>query len=161
MPPERMYSAREQNLLDRGRDAALHQDGLAHVAEFAQQVEVLHVARADLEAVDVREHHLDLRDLHDLGDDEQARLVAGLAQELQAFDAHALEAVGRAARLECAAAKKLRAGRCDLLRAEENLIARLYGARAGHDDDLFAADDDAVGEVIVVPSGRKLRPASL
>ena len=47
-------------------DAALQQHRLADVAELAQQVEVLHVARADLEAVDVGQHQLDLRDLHDL-----------------------------------------------------------------------------------------------
>ena len=120
--------------------------GLAHVAELAQQVEVLHVARADLEAVDVGQHEFDLRDLHDLGDDQQAGLVGDLAQQLQAFDAHALEAVRRAARLEGSAAQELRAGGGDLLRAEQDLLARLDRARAGHDDDLFAADDDAVGE---------------
>ena len=116
---------------------------------FAQQVEVLHVARADLEAVDIRKHDLDLRDLHDLGDDEQAVFVGRFAHDLQAFDAHALEAVRRAARLERAAAKELRAGGGNLLRAEANLVAAFNRARAGHDDDLFAADGDAVGEADV------------
>ena len=60
--------ARQQQLLDGGRDAALEQHRLAHLAQLAQQVEVLHVARAHLEAVDVGQHGLDLRDLHDLAD---------------------------------------------------------------------------------------------
>ena len=85
---------REQHLLDGGRDAALQQHGRARVAKLAQQVEVLHVARAHLEEVDVGDHGLDLRDLHHLGDDQQAGLVGDLAQQLQPLDPHALEAVG-------------------------------------------------------------------
>ncbi len=42
---------RKQQLLDGGRDAPLQQDGLAHLAQFAQQVEVLHVAGAHLQNV--------------------------------------------------------------------------------------------------------------
>ncbi len=34
----------------------------------------------------------------------------------------------------------------DLLGAEQDLLAGLDRAGAGHDDDLLAADDDAVGE---------------
>src|SRR6185437_7720327 len=68
----------EQNLFDGGGDAALEQAGLAHVAELAEQVEVLHVARTDLEAVDIGEHDLDLRDLHNLSDDEQAVFIGSL-----------------------------------------------------------------------------------
>ena len=72
---------------------------LFHLAQFAQQVEVLHVARADLEDVDVGQHKLDLRDLHDLADHEQVELVARFAQQLEAFEAEALERVRR----DCAA----------------------------------------------------------
>ena len=86
------------------------------MAELAQQVEVLHVARAHLEAVDVLQHGFDLRDFHYFGDDQKAGLVGDLAQQLEAFHAHALKAVGRRARLVCAATQKLRSARLDLLR---------------------------------------------
>src|SRR6185312_9398995 len=137
----------EQNLFNGGGDAALEQAGLAHVPELAEQVEVLHVARTDLEAVDVREHDLDLRDLHDLGDDEQAVFIGSLAHDLQPFNAHALEAVRRAARLERTAAKELRTGSGALFCAEANLVAAFDRAWAGHDDDLFATDDDTIREL--------------
>ena len=78
----------EQHLFDRGRDAALHQHRRTRMAELAQQIEVLHVARADLEAVDVRDHRLDLRDLHHLRDDQQTCLIRDFAQQLEAFEAH-------------------------------------------------------------------------
>ena len=44
---------RQQPLFDRGGDAALEEHRLAHVAELAEQREVLHVPRADLEDVRV------------------------------------------------------------------------------------------------------------
>ena len=125
----------EQQLFDGGGDAALEQHGLADRAELAQQVEVLHIARADLEEIDVGQHQLDLGDLHDLADDEQAGGVAGFAQQLEGIEAHALEGVGRAARFECAAAKEFRAGGLDDLRAGEDLLAAFDGAGPGHDDD--------------------------
>ena len=76
--------AGEQQFFDGGGHAALEQDRLAHLAEFAQQVEVLHVARAHLEQVDIRKHRLDLRDLHDFADDEQAVGFGGFAHQLRA-----------------------------------------------------------------------------
>ena len=51
----------------------LSRTGLRAYAEFAKQVEVLHVARAHLEAIDIGQHRLDLRDLHDFADDQQGR----------------------------------------------------------------------------------------
>jgi hypothetical protein len=49
----------------------------------------------------------------------------------------------------------------DLLRAQQNLLARLDRARPGHDDHLLPPTTTPLGNVIVVPSGRKPRPASL
>ena len=63
------------------------------MAKLAQEIEVLHVARTHLEAVDVRKHRLNLRDLHHLRDDQQAGLVGHLAQQLQPVKPHALKAV--------------------------------------------------------------------
>ena len=50
----------------------LNSIGLRDIAQLAQQIEVLHIARADLEEIDVGQHRLDLRNLHDLADPEQA-----------------------------------------------------------------------------------------
>src|SRR5204862_2053755 len=76
---------REQKFFEGCRDAALQQHRSLNLAQFAQQIEVLHVARADLENVDVGKHQLDLRDLHDFADDQKIELVPGFAQQLQPF----------------------------------------------------------------------------
>ena len=135
-----MYSDGQQPLLDRGRHAALEQHRLADLAERRQQVVVLHVARADLQDVDILQHPFDLRDLHHLGDRGHVVLVAGRAQQLQSFDAHPLKRVRRRARLVRAAAQDARAGSRDAARGLEQLLLVLDRARAGHDHDVVAAD---------------------
>ena len=156
-----MYSLESKQLFDGGGDAALEQHRLAHLAELAQQVEVLHVARAYLEAIDEGQHGLDLRDLHDLADGEQAMGIGGFAHELEAGNAEALEGVGRAARLEGASAQKAAAGGLDARGGLEHLLAVFDGARPGHDGDLVAADLYAVGETrpVCLQGGRRGRPA--
>ena len=67
-----------------------------------------------------------------------------LAQQLQAFLFHALEIVGRRARLERAAAQHPGAGRGHALGRLHDLLLALHRARAGHHDELVAADLDAV-----------------
>ena len=108
-----MYSLESRQLFDGGGDAALEQNGLAHLAQLTQQVEVLHVARAHLEAVDEWHHGFDLRNLHDFADHGEAVGGCSFAHHLKAGNAEALEAVGRAARLERAAAQKFSAGTLD------------------------------------------------
>ena len=54
------------------------------LADFLEQVEVLHVAGADLEHVGVLLDELDLPRVHDLGDDRHAVLVADVAEDLAA-----------------------------------------------------------------------------
>src|SRR6266849_1078098 len=51
----------EQQLFHGGGHAALEEDRLADFAECAEEIIILHIARADLEDVHVAEHHLDLR----------------------------------------------------------------------------------------------------
>src|SRR5262249_13137489 len=72
----------EQELFHRRRHTAFEKNGFADFAECAQQVIVLHVARADLVNVHVLAHHFDLRRVHDFADGEQAELVGGLAHDL-------------------------------------------------------------------------------
>ena len=115
--------AGEEELLDGAGDAAFEEDGFADLAELAQQIEVLHVARADLEEVGVGEHGLDLRDLHDLADGEQAVRACGFVHELEAGDAEALKCVGRGAGFECAAAQEFSAGGFNAPRGLVNLAS--------------------------------------
>ena len=65
-------------------------------------------------------------------------------QHLQALLAKPLEAVGRAARLERAAAENLCARALDRRGAGVHLLLRLRRARTGHDDHLVTADPDIV-----------------
>ena len=80
--------------------AAFEEDGLLGAAAFLEQVEVLHVAGADLEDVGIALDGLDLARVHDLGHDRHAEAVAGRAQDLEPVAAEPLEAVGAGAGLE-------------------------------------------------------------
>ena len=73
----------KQQLFQRGRDAALEQHRLAHFAQFAQQIEILHVARAHLQNVHVVEHQRDLRNLHHFTDRQQLVLISRGAQQFE------------------------------------------------------------------------------
>ena len=77
-----------------------------------------------------------------------SRLLASAASRssFQAFNAVALERIGRAAGFEGAAAQNARASPGNLFRDLENLLARFYRAGAGHDDDLVAADAESIAE---------------
>ncbi len=85
------------------------QHRFADLAEFAQQVVVLHVARADLQDIGVLSEQRDLRLVHHFADHQQAAPVRRFAHHFQALFAQALKTVGRTARLERAAADHLRA----------------------------------------------------
>ena len=65
-----MYSAESSNSSIVAAMPRFSSTGFLHLAQFAQQVEILHVARADLENIDVGQHDLDLRNLHDFADDQ-------------------------------------------------------------------------------------------
>jgi hypothetical protein len=94
-----------QKLLDRGGGAALEQHGLVGLPDLREQVEVLHVARADLEHVGRLHDLLHLARVHHLGREGQPGVLAGLCEDREALGPEALEAVGRGARLEGAAAQ--------------------------------------------------------
>ena len=68
--------------------------------------------------------------------------MRGVAQQPQPLLAEPLEAVGRAARLERAAAEDLRAGPPHRRRCGAHLLLVFRRARTGHHDDLVAADAD-------------------
>src|SRR6266446_1133659 len=137
----------QQQFFHGGGHAALEQHGLADFAKGAEEVVVLHVARADLKDVHVAEHHLDLGRVHDFADGEEIEFLRGLAHEFEAFFTHALEGVGRSARLESTGTQDFGSGFGDGFGDGEDLLAGLDGARAGGDDNFVATDFYAAAEI--------------
>src|SRR5713226_5336808 len=140
---EQVFSG-AQEFFEGGGDPALEQHGLANLAQFTQQIEVLHIARAHLEDVDIRQHQLDLGNFHDLADHEQFETVARFAQQFQALKAESLKRIRRGPRFECAAAENARSSFSDLFGDVEQLLARFHRARPGHDDNFLATNFNAI-----------------
>src|SRR5208337_215075 len=138
--------SREQQFFDGGGDAPLQQHRLADLAQFAQQVEVLHVARTHLEDVDVGQHQLDLRNLHDFADHHQPVAVAGFTQQLQRLQPKTLKGVGRTARLESTAPQDFRACFAHHVGSSKELFLRFDRAWASHHHHFLAADFHSVGQ---------------
>src|ERR1017187_5975540 len=124
------------------RDAAVEQHGFGLLAEVAQQIEVLHIAGADLQDVHILREEGNLGLVHDFADHQQAVAVGGGTEHLQALGAEALELIRRTAGLECTAADDAGAGAGGHLGALLDLVAVLQAARAGHHDDGIAADGE-------------------
>ena len=128
-----------QKLLQGRRHAALEEDGLLRVgADLLEEVEVLHVPRADLDDVDVVEE-IDVLEVHQLRHDRKPRLLLRKGEEAKPLRAHALEGVGGGARLERAAAQHCRAGGLHRLRDADELVLALDGAGPGDDGEVPAA----------------------
>ncbi len=142
---------RHEELLDRRHHPPLEQDGLASLAHFFQQGEILDVARADLEDVGIGLDEIHVGGIYDLRHDGKPRALADLLQELEALLFEALEAVGRGAGLEGAAPEDMGAGLLRHVGALHELLLRLDGAGPRHDDEPRPADldlahaDDRVG----------------
>ena len=134
----------QEPLVDRGREAALEHDRLARQADFVEQHEVLHVARADLQDVGVARDEFDVAGFHDLGDHRQSGLLTGRRQVLQTFLAESAEGVGRGARFEGAAAQHLGAGGGHGAGGRDHVLFVLDRAGPGHHDHGAVADLDAV-----------------
>ena len=128
-----------QQLLERSGETALEQNGLAEPSELLEQVEVLHIARADLNDVHIREK-VERGGAHDLGNDRKPGFLPGDLQKLETRGGKALKIVGRGARLEGAAAEDLRAGGLDRLRYPDDLLLALNAARARDHHEVSAAD---------------------
>ena len=114
-----------QQFLDGVGKAALEQDGLADLTQLLEQLEVLHVARANLNDVNVLKQR-QMVDVHDLGDDGQAGFLLGFAQQLDALAVESLEGVGGGAGLERAAAEHICAGSLDGFGHRQDLVVVLH-----------------------------------
>src|SRR3989304_1738175 len=84
----------EEPLLDGGPHAALEEHRLVRLADLVQEGEVLHVAAAYLEDIGEAGDEVHVAGVHDLGDDGEAGLGAGLGQDLEPLLAVAAEGVG-------------------------------------------------------------------
>jgi len=107
---------------------------------LAEEREVLHVARADLEHVRVAGHELDLAGVHHFGDDGQPGLGPHVGQDPQALLTEPAERVGRRARLEGAATQAVGAGPSDGPGGACEHVASLDRAGARDDEELVSTD---------------------
>ncbi len=124
----------EQPLLDRGRHPALEQDRLARRAGLAQQLEVLHVARADLEHVALLGDALDVLRRDDLGDDRETGAPALLGEEREAREPRPWKLYGEVRGLK----RRPPAGQSRRRRAPDRRSrssVRHFPPRRGRDDD--------------------------
>ena len=126
-------------LLIGGGHSPFDHHGPVLVADGLQEVKVLHVSGADLDDVHILEKG-QLAEVHQLGDDGQARLLPGDFQVLQSLGAQALEGVGRGAGLEGAAPEHGGAALLHRLGNGHHLFLALHGAGTGHDGQGAAAD---------------------
>ena len=109
------------------------------MSQLLEQIEVLHVARAHLDDIDIRKQR-QLGDVHNFGYDGHARGLLGLQQQPDALGAHALESIGGSARLEGAAPQQPGAGSLHRLCHLDDLF--LAFNRAGPGDELEIAPTD-------------------
>ncbi len=105
-------------------------------ADGAEEFEVLHVAGADLDDVGVVGGDFEVFEVEEFGDDGQLVFFARLGEELQGFDAEALEGVRVGARFEGAAAKEVCAGLFDGAGGLVELFGGFDAARSGDDDEV-------------------------
>ena len=84
-----------------------------------------------------------MRRIGDLGNNRQTGCLVCLVQQLQTLSLQTLEGVRGRARLPRAAAENGRAVRLNVLGNVDDLLLALDRARAGHYDQLLAADNDA------------------
>ena len=138
-----MYSAESSSSSSVADMPRLSSTGLRARPAALQQREVLHVARADLDAVGVLVDELQRLVVDRLGDDREVELLAHPRQDLEPLLAESLEGVRRGARLVRAAAEQLPAGALDPLGDGARLVERLDRAGAADHDDAVAADVDA------------------
>ena len=141
LPPASTYSAAASHSAIARRHPALEQDRRPRPADLLEQLEVLHVARADLEHVGLARDGLDVSGVEHLGHDGQAVLAPCLVHHRESLETEPLEVVRQRARLEAAAAQHRPAGLADGLGRREDLLPALDRARAGDEHRRVVAAD--------------------
>src|SRR5262245_42318251 len=110
------------------------------LTKLLEQVEVLHIARADLDHVGELADDADLPRVHDLSYDRHRVIVADLAEDAKTFDAGSLKAVRARTWLERAAAKDVCPGRPHAIGNGGKSFVTLDGAGAGNHCQRSAAN---------------------
>ena len=90
--------------------APLEQYRLSEAADLAEQNEVLHAARSDLDHVRDARDRFEVHRVHDFGHDGKPALATRLVEQIERDLAQSLKRVRRRARLVRAAAQHARAG---------------------------------------------------
>lgn len=121
---------------------AFEEDGALGAADGFKECVVLHVARADLEGVNVWFHVGDHFGGQNFGDKGDFELVCGASQDADAFEAEALEGIGRCAGFEGAAAEHAGTELLDGLGGVVEYVLGFNGAGTGDDDKFLSAEDD-------------------
>ena len=131
----------EEELLERGHERALEEDRTPSAADLAQELVVVHVARAHLEDVRHLGHGLHVARVDHLGHDVQAVAGRCLAQETETLEAESLEAVGGGAWLEGPSAHELEAPSGQVGGHAVKLLLALDGAGTRNDAGDGATDE--------------------
>ncbi len=125
-----MYSAAIRNSSKRRGHAAFQHDRFARSPCAPQESKILHVARADLDAVGVIFDQIECLDVDGFGDDAEPGGLASFGQQLQSLFGESLKRVGRSSRLVGAAAQQLGSRGFDDARRFKNLLAAFDRTRA-------------------------------
>ena len=126
--------------LVRGRPcAALEEDWPPGLSHRAEQIEVLHVAGADLQDVGLLGDRLHLIDRHHLGDDGKPDVAPGSDEPVERLVAVPLEGVGVRAWLEDTAADRGGPAGSDFACDAQYLLGRFDRARPGDHGAISAA----------------------
>ncbi len=136
-----VFGARQELVEARGH-SALEQDRPVGLADRLEQVEVLHVARADLQDVDFARHPLDLVDAHHFADDRQPAARPASASRAAPSKPRPWNEYGLVRGLNAPPRSMTAPIDLTALRGLDDLFARLDRARAGGDDEFAVADDD-------------------
>ncbi len=110
IPLRECILSRHEQILDGRAHSTLEQDGNPRAAALLQEVEVLHIASADLKNVGVTLDHFDLAHVHDLGDHGHPEALAGGLEHFEPVATEPLEAIGAGPRLESPAAQDVGPG---------------------------------------------------
>jgi len=103
-------------------------------------------------------YDLDLRDLHDLADDQQPEFFSSLAQEFQRIFTVPLKRIWRTPRLERSSPQHFRAGFGHRFCSRKKLLARFHRAGPGHHNDFVPADPNSVAQLDNGPLRPKTSP---
>ena len=105
-------------------------------------MEILHIARSDLQEISVLRHEFNIVLVYDLSYYAQTGSITHIAKNLQPLKAEPLKVIGTRTRLECASTQKLSACFLDLDRNIVELIIALHGAGSRHDGELLTANGE-------------------